>query len=139
VKRLSWILTVPLMVLAVVFAIANREVVTLDLWPLAIVVQLPLFLLVLGSALVGLLAGGIIVWFSGGQTRRRLREARREGIELAREAERLREATEAERERERTAPEARAAALGPPYAEATGGLPPEALAKGGDRDRAAGR
>lgn len=123
------------MVLAVVFAINNRQVVTLDLWPLAVFVQLPLFLLVLGSALAGLLAGAIIAWFTGGQTRRRLREARREGIELAREAERLREITEAERERaqerEHAAPEARTAALGPSTAGPGGSA-------WGERDRAAG-
>ncbi|MHA1601301.1 MAG: lipopolysaccharide assembly protein LapA domain-containing protein [Alphaproteobacteria bacterium] len=89
-KRLSWILTLPLMVVAVVFAIANREVVMLDLWPLAMTIQAPLFVLVLGSAVVGLLAGAMVAWFSGGPTRRRAREARRRAAELEREIARLR-------------------------------------------------
>ena len=96
-KRLSWILTLPLMVVAVTFAIANREVVTLDLWPLAMTVQAPLFVLVLGSAVVGLLAGAVVAWFSSGATRRRARAARRHADELEREVVRLRESIESER------------------------------------------
>ncbi len=93
-KRLSWILTLPLMVVAVVFAIANREAVTLDLWPLEISIQAPLFVMVLGSIVVGLFAGGAAVWFSGGQARRRARAARRQVAELERELSRLRHAYE---------------------------------------------
>lgn len=96
-KRLSWILTLPLMVVAVVFAIANRDVVVLDLWPLALTIQAPLFVLVLGSAVAGLLAGAVVAWFSGGSTRRRAREARRRAAELEREIARLRSAAENER------------------------------------------
>ncbi len=96
-KRLSWILTLPLMVVAVIFAISNREVVTLDLWPLAMTIQAPLFVLVLGSAVVGLLAGAVVAWFSGGPTRRRARAARRHAAELEREIARLRESIESER------------------------------------------
>jgi uncharacterized integral membrane protein len=93
-KRLSWILTLPLMVVAVVFAVANRELVTLDLWPLAMTIQAPLFILVLGSTVVGLLAGAAVAWFSSGPTRRRAREARRRAAELEREVAHLREKLE---------------------------------------------
>ncbi len=74
-KYLSWILTVPLAIVAIVFAISNRAGATLNLWPLGITVEAPLFILVLGSALVGLIAGGFIAWLSAGSTRRRRREA----------------------------------------------------------------
>ena len=92
VKRLSWIWTLPLMVVAVIFAIANREAVKLDLWPLEISIQAPLFILVLGSVAVGLFAGGVAVWFSGGHTRRQARAARRQVAELERELANLRHA-----------------------------------------------
>jgi uncharacterized integral membrane protein len=92
VKRLSWIWTLPLMVVAVIFAIANRESVMLDLWPLEISIQAPLFILVLGSVAVGLFAGGVAVWFSGGHTRRQARAARRQVAELERELANLRHA-----------------------------------------------
>lgn len=113
-KRLSWILTLPLMAVVVVFVIANRELTTLDLWPLALTIQVPLFILVLGSAAVGLLAGAVVAWFSGGPTRRRARAARRRTAELEREVARLREGIE----NERPAAEPRAANRAMP------GLPP---------------
>jgi uncharacterized integral membrane protein len=94
-KRLSWIVTVPLTAVLVVFAIANRQWVTVDLWPLEIAARLPLFLLILGSLFVGVLAGGAAAWLSAGRTRRRGREAERRRADLEREVARLK------RERER--------------------------------------
>jgi len=126
-KRLSWILTLPLMVVAVVFAIANREVVVLDLWPLAMTIQAPLFVVVLGAAVVGLFAGAVVAWFSGGSTRRRAREARRRAAELEREVAYLRGA--AEKERLADAPRSSAVTIAgspaapPPTQSAAGGGP----------------
>ena len=51
-KRFSWILTVPLIVVAAVFAITNREPVTLDFWTFEL--QLPLYWVLL--ACVGFLS-----------------------------------------------------------------------------------
>jgi len=123
-KRLSWILTLPFMAVAVVFAVANREMVTLDLWPLALTVQTPLFVLVLGSAVVGLLAGAMVAWFSGGPTRRRARAARRRAAELEREVAQLRESIEKERPAAAPRPPGGAMpGLAPPNPAATGGGP----------------
>lgn len=123
-KRLSWILTLPLMAVAVIFAIANRELVTIDLWPLALTIQAPLFVLVLGSAVVGLLAGAVVAWFSGGPTRRRARAARRRTAELERELARLREGIENERPAVEPRPPVRAMPGLPPVNHAaTGGGP----------------
>jgi len=110
-KRLSWILTLPLMAVAVVFAIANREVVVLDLWPLAMTIQAPLFVLVLGAAVVGLFAGAVVAWFSGGPTRRRARAARRRAAELEREIAYLRGAAETERPKEQSIDAPRSSAV----------------------------
>lgn len=74
-KYVSWILTVPIMIVAVVFAVTNRSAATLNLWPLGITVEAPLFILVLGSALFGIVVGGVIAWLSAGRQRRRVREA----------------------------------------------------------------
>jgi uncharacterized integral membrane protein len=97
VKHLSWILTVPLMIVAVVFAITNRAGATLNLWPLGITVEAPLFILVLGSVFVGLLVGGTIAWMSAGTARRRAREARHRAEAAEREVMRLRNALESNR------------------------------------------
>ncbi len=96
-KYLSWILTVPLAIVAVVFAISNRAGATLNLWPLGISVEAPLFILVLGSALVGLIAGGFIAWLSAGSTRRRRREAAHRAETAERELASLRHKIERER------------------------------------------
>ena len=74
-KYFSWILTVPIMIVAVVFAVTNRGAATLNLWPFGITVEAPLFILVLGSALFGIVVGGAIAWLSAGRQRRRARAA----------------------------------------------------------------
>ena len=85
-KRVSWILTIPLALLAVVFAIANRQSVTVDLWPFQIAVgPLPFFAWFLGALFMGILAGGMVVWLTGGKIRRRARSAERRARELERE------------------------------------------------------
>jgi len=89
VKHVSWIVTVPLMVVLVVFAVVNRQSVTLDLWPLDMSLRLPLFILILGSLFVGLLVGGTAAWLSAGATRRRARLAEHRAAEREREIARL--------------------------------------------------
>lgn len=84
-KRFSWILTLPLIAVAVIFSIANRESVTLDLWPFELTLQLPLFVILLACIAFGLVVGGMATWLSAGPTRRRARQARRRVTELERE------------------------------------------------------
>jgi uncharacterized integral membrane protein len=91
VKRFSWILTLPLIVVAVVFAIANREPITLDLWPLEASPRLPLFVILLACVAFGLAVGGLATWLSAAPTRRRARQARRRVAELEREAAHLKQ------------------------------------------------
>jgi len=97
VKYLSWILTVPLAIVAVVFAISNRAAASLNLWPFGLTVEAPLFILVLGSALIGLIAGGFIAWISAGTTRQRRREAMYRAQAAERELAYLRHKIERER------------------------------------------
>ena len=97
VKRLSWILTLPLIIVTVVFAAANFEFVSLDLWPFAFSLSVPLSVALLTSLVLGLLVGGLAAWLSAGGTRQRARRARRRADELEREVARLR------RERDRAA------------------------------------
>ncbi len=90
-KRFSWILTLPLIAVAVIFAIANRELITLDLWPFELSPRLPLFVILLACVGFGLAVGGLATWLSAAPARRRARQARRRVAELEREATRLRQ------------------------------------------------
>ncbi len=74
-----------LAIVVVSFALSNRQRVTLDLWPFEISLVLPLFLMVLVSFLIGFLAGGCVMWISGGASRRQAREARRNATRLERQ------------------------------------------------------
>lgn len=105
-KRFSWILTLPLIAVAAIFAIANREPITLDLWPFEASPRLPLFVILLACLAFGLVVGGLATWLSAAPTRRRARQARRRVAELEREAARLRQ------ERDRAARAVAAPAVG---------------------------
>ena len=72
-RRLSWIITIPFTLIVVVFAITNRGPVTVTLWPLPWIAELPLYLVVLGSLLVGFLVGAAIAWLSAGRRRHEAR------------------------------------------------------------------
>ena len=58
-KRLTWILTVPPIIVAVVFLTKNREPVTLDLWPFEFSLQFPLHWVLLACVACGVLVGGL--------------------------------------------------------------------------------
>jgi len=119
VKYFSWIVTVPLTLVAVVFAVTNRAGVTLNLWPFGITIEAPLFILVLGSVFIGVLVGGTIAWLSAGATRRRAREAQRRAANLERELAQLRRQQQnphADGIDTRDAPAAPALSGGPPGA-----------------------
>jgi uncharacterized integral membrane protein len=79
-KLLYWILVAFVATVLALFAASNREIVTLALWPLPFVVELPLYLASLAGVLTGFLAGLLAAWI-GGRSRRR--EARRRGNRIA--------------------------------------------------------
>ena len=72
--RWGWVITLPLTVIVVIFAVMNRETVHVELWPWPWDAETPLFILVGATFLVGFLAGALAMWFSGKSGRRRFRE-----------------------------------------------------------------
>lgn len=70
-RVLSWIITLPIVVVAVLFAISNRGEVVLALWPLPFTLEAPLYLAALVALLAGFLAGGIVTWLAQHRNRRR--------------------------------------------------------------------
>lgn len=77
-RLLTFLIVLPIAVLIVVFAVANRGAVTVDAWPLPYAIDLPLAALVFVAAVVGILVGGCAAWVSGLVRRRHDRARFRE-------------------------------------------------------------
>ncbi|MDR3517179.1 MAG: lipopolysaccharide assembly protein LapA domain-containing protein [Azospirillaceae bacterium] len=84
-RYLSWIITLPIAVIAVSFALSNRAAVTLTLWPIPFTVETPLYLVALVTLFVGFVGGGIVAHISGAPRRRTGRFDRRRADRLERE------------------------------------------------------
>ncbi|WP_044564180.1 lipopolysaccharide assembly LapA domain-containing protein [Azospirillum sp. B4] len=84
-RYLSWIVSIPLALVAISFAVTNREPVTLGLWPLDAVLTVPSFALVLVSLVVGFAVGGLVSWVSAGKHRRAVRKERARADQLQRD------------------------------------------------------
>ena len=91
-KFLSGLVLIPLAVLFVVFAVANRHLVTVSFDPFntaapSVGVTLPLFIVLIAIAIMGVIAGGLATWFRQRRWRRAARlyetEARQARQELA--------------------------------------------------------
>ena len=85
-KFISAVILVPFAVLLTVFAVANRQFVTLSFDPFnsidpALSVRMPLFVLMIVVAVLGVVAGGLATWF---RQRHWRRTARARAAELAR-------------------------------------------------------
>jgi lipopolysaccharide assembly protein A len=64
----------------ILFAVSNRETVSVGFWPLPFLADLPLYLLCFLSVLIGTLIGVVAAWIAGHRNRREL-SARRRRIE----------------------------------------------------------
>ena len=76
---LGWIVLLPVLVIMAVFAIANRRPVTIDFDPLPVTMEMPLFLLVFGIFLLGVLGGGGAAWWRQRHWRQEARRLKRQG------------------------------------------------------------
>jgi lipopolysaccharide assembly protein A len=104
-----WGLTILVAVAAAIFAVFNRTPVTVDCWPFPMI-ELPLFVLVLGTLVVGFLVGRITAWASH-------LKVRRERSRLAKQIQVL--AAEKERNKPSLAPDPAAVAATAPAAAAS--------------------
>ena len=83
--RWGWVITLPLTVIVVIFAVMNREMVHVELWPWPWDAETPLFILVGATFLIGFLAGALAMWASGKSGRRKLREISQANARKAKE------------------------------------------------------
>ena len=89
-----YLIILPIALLFIAFSIANRQLVGVRLDPFAgledpAFLELPLFILLMASLLIGLILGGVIVWFAQGKHRKAARLAQRETERLRHEAARM--------------------------------------------------
>ncbi|HMK90786.1 MAG TPA: LapA family protein [Methylocystis sp.] len=93
---LRWSIYLPLAVLIIWFALANRGSVTISLDALqtgdlaAYRFEAPLFLVVMAAMAIGVVAGGLASWLSHGSVRRSARLARAEAKRAQDELDKLR-------------------------------------------------
>jgi uncharacterized integral membrane protein len=91
-KILSRALFLFFILIGILIAVSNTQPVDLTLWPLPHVLVLPLYLLVVGLLLVGVLAGLGLGWWAARHHRRRARQASGDAQRLEREVQKLRQA-----------------------------------------------
>lgn len=89
------LILLPVAVLIVLLAVANRAPVMLSLDPFSqdapeFSTELPLFAIIFAAVMVGMVIGGTATWLAQGKHRRARRQFRREVTNLRGETERLR-------------------------------------------------
>ncbi len=73
-KFLTALVVIPLGIFFVIFAVANRHLVTVSFDPFnsvtpTVAVTLPLFVVIVAFTMLGVLAGGMATWFRQGRLR----------------------------------------------------------------------
>jgi uncharacterized integral membrane protein len=76
---ITWLVLIPLGLILVVFAVANRHPVTVSFDPFnsvnpSVAVTLPLFVVIIAVAILGVAAGGTATWFRQRHWRRAARQ-----------------------------------------------------------------
>ena len=88
VRFLKYVIIVPLAILFLIFAFANRHIVTVSFDPFesgdipAFSIDAPLFVIIIASIMIGVIAGGVTTWFSQGKHRRALRQSKADADRL---------------------------------------------------------
>ena len=93
-RYLYWLLALPLMILAVLFAISNMGTVEISLWPFHKVGTLPLYLLTFSIFGIGFFLGGFVSWLGTSKIRRQIRAVEGQMREDKREMAKLSSALE---------------------------------------------
>ncbi|MGE3769418.1 MAG: lipopolysaccharide assembly protein LapA domain-containing protein [Bdellovibrionales bacterium] len=77
-RYLSWIVSLPLTLLFLIFVLSNRETVELSLWPFATTIAAPLYLFFMATVILSFMAGAVIMWFGQHKHRAAAKHWRRE-------------------------------------------------------------
>jgi len=101
-KFFTALIVIPLGLIFIVFAVANRHLVTVSFDPFnsvnpSIAVTLPLFVVIIAVAIAGVVAGGAATWFRQRRWRRAARQHEAEARMVKRQLADLRASTAASR------------------------------------------
>jgi uncharacterized integral membrane protein len=93
-KLVFWLVLVPLAIVILMFAVANREIVTVSFDPFsatapAASISIPLFVLIFVLVIVGIVIGGVAAWLRQSGYRRAARQRDADVTVLRREIETL--------------------------------------------------
>jgi len=93
-KLVFWLVLVPLAIVILMFAVANREIVTVSFDPFsqaqpAASIRMPLFVLIFVLVILGVILGGIAAWLRQAPHRRAARLHRANATALRREVDSL--------------------------------------------------
>ena len=61
-RYISWIFTIPLLAVLVLFALYNRDVVTIDILGIGVLFAVPVYILTYGAILFGFFVGGVALY-----------------------------------------------------------------------------
>ena len=86
-KFLTALVVIPLGIFFVIFAVANRHLVTVSFDPFnsatpAVAITLPLFVIIIAVAMLGVVAGGMATWFRQSHFRRAVRKHEAESRQM---------------------------------------------------------
>jgi uncharacterized integral membrane protein len=86
-KIVAALILIPLAIVIIAFAVANRQIVTVSLDPFnstapAVSLTLPLFALIIVLLILGVIVGGVAAWMRHSKWRRTARRLEREVAEL---------------------------------------------------------
>jgi len=77
VRFINTAVAVIVALLVVLFAVSNRQLVTVEVWPFPFQVSLGLYAVILLAVLVGFVAGAVGAWMTGAKRRREHRATRK--------------------------------------------------------------
>ena len=84
-KLISFCITFPVTLIVVLFAVSNREWVSMELWPLPGALDAPLYLIFLVAVAAGFVLGGAIAWSGELGHKMRANRAEKRADDLERE------------------------------------------------------
>ena len=95
IRFLKALILLPVSILVVLLAVANRAPVTLSFDPFSqeapeFSANVPIYAVIFAAVMLGVVIGGTAAWLGQGKNRRAKRQARRESQHLRQETERLR-------------------------------------------------